>query len=154
MARGDDLCAAIKTLLATASSGSSPTSIEQAFAPEHDKIAMSGKYVYLFSLPGTTVAGLSKAKELREFKVGIVIVERYSDPAAGAAVETVPTSWVQARKSWVETYVFNTLNSKNTRPLSMWPNRCEWVTEVDFQQLKHKIFWSEVEIDYREIADR
>lgn len=153
MARSDDLCTAIKTLLATASAEYPPGSLEQGFAPELERISMSGTSVYIFSLPKTTVGAVSRAKELQEYKVAIVIVERYTEAAADDE-EAVPEEWLQDRKSWVEDYVFDVLNSKGMRPLSMWPNRCEWTTDVDWQQLRsNKVFWSEIEVDYREIVD-
>lgn len=151
MARSDDLCAAIVTLITTASSGDPADSIEQGFIPEHATV--TGRAVHVFSLPGTTVSQMTRAKELREFKVSVVVINRYTDPVDGSAVEVIPESWVQEQKTWVQDYVFDLLNAKAVRPLSMWPARCELVTEVDAQQLKDKIFWSEVEIDYRELSD-
>lgn len=140
------------TLIETASVSSPADGIEQGFAPEHKRIEMTGRYVYVFALPPTTVGQLTRAKELREYKVAIVVVERYADPAAGGEVEAVPEDWIKTRKTWVSDYIFSTLNPKSVRPLSMWPNRCEIVTDVDFANIQNKIFWSEIEVDYREIA--
>ena len=153
MARSDDLCEAVKTLIETAAAGDPPDSIALAYAPEADRIAMTGLSVYVFSMPPTTVGNVSRAKALREYKVAVVIVERYASAAANA-IEAVPAEWIQERKSWVEEFVYDTLNPKDTRPLDMWPNRCEITTDVDFTQLQtNKIFWSEVEVDYRELAN-
>lgn len=152
MARSDDLATAVIALIRTAAEDAPPTKLVQGFAPERSRIALAGRYVYVFALPPTTIGQLTRAEELREYKLAVCIVERYDGPATGAEDEAVPESWIQERKSWVETYVFDTLNPKSVKPLNMWPNRCEIVTDVDFANIQDKIFWSEVEVDYREIA--
>lgn len=152
MARTDDLCEAVKTLIETAAAGDPPDSIELAYAPEADRIAMTGLAVYVFSLDPTTVGNVTRKKEMREYKVSVVIVQRYAD-AAESGIEAVPEAWVQEKKSWVEDFVYSTLNPRTVRPLDMWPNRCEITNLVDYAQLRtNKIFWSEVEVDYREIV--
>lgn len=151
MARSDDLAAAVVALIQTASAGD-PATIAQGFAPDPKRISLADKRVYVFALSPTTVAQLTRRDELREYKVAIVVVERYDEPATGAEVEPVPETWIKERKSWVVDYIYDTLNPKDVRPLSMWPNRCEIVTDVDFANLQNKIFWSEIEVDYREVV--
>lgn len=159
MAHSDDLADAVVTLLQAAITTNLPQELKRAYAPREKVRDMQGKFVFVFCDGRQTLTRLTRgANFLREFKVVVTVEELYSDPAAGDSLELVPEDWIAERKTWVQNNIFATLNEAGLDPASrvagsFWPNRCEITNEMDMGLLKEdKIFYSQVEIDYREFA--
>lgn len=120
--------------------------VARVFHVDIDSKDLSGRQVYVFPAGYMDVEPATRSDDLKEFRIGIVIVERYT------ASEFPTDSWMEERLEWVQNNVFDRLVDPRVGVLldCLWPDTAT-VLAWDYDLLvEKKLFFSEVEINYRE----
>jgi hypothetical protein len=116
----------------------------------------AGRQVFVYPRGYGQVEAETRNTDLMEFRIGIIVVERYADPGVP------PDSWVDDLSAWVEAWIYSPLNvigvredDQPTTDEELWAGfHCETadvLAEYDLEALtEHKIFWSELEFAFRE----
>lgn len=122
------------------------TTVSREYTLDIKAASVTGRLVYV--LPGgvENQGPANRATDYDHYKIGVVVVERYT--GTGPA----PKEWLDARLLWVESQIWNRLQDVRQGLLlgCLWPQLSNWLA-YDYDLLREKkLFWSELEITYRE----
>lgn len=107
---------------------------------------MAGLRIYVIPLGYEFVESASRGKNLYEYRIGFIVVDRFL-PEGAASDE-----WVDERVKWIETYIWDKLSDPRTFD-AVWGVRPEsgGVVAYDADLLREKkIFFSDVTIAFRQ----
>ena len=134
---------------AITAAASDTTTVERTYLPEvldpDYATAITTRKVYASGSGYAQVGVVSRAEDLNEYTLRLLIVSRYCD--AGDPTR----AWVDAQIDWVETYIYDALgDARGFRVSEAWPETAEVPVAWDAELLaEHKLFWSEVTIAFR-----
>lgn len=107
-------------------------------------------HAYVFPAGKAQAATASRGKDLSEYRLEVVLVERYDGAEA-----VPPRAWVKGRIDWVEVEVFDRFNDARADPYPVegyYPQSVEWVTAYDPADLRErKMFRSGLVITLRRL---
>jgi len=109
--------------------------------------ALRGTNVYVFGAGYSVVGPGNRGEDLNEFRVALIVIAKFPDP--GAATK----SWLDEQAKLVRDLVRELADPRADFLLgTLWPHTAD-VMAYDVAALSEKnLFWSEVEIAYREEA--
>jgi hypothetical protein len=120
--------------------------VEREYVVEIDAAKLEGRKVYV--LPGgvENQGPASRAEDFDDYKVGVVVVERHAGQRSDLS------EWADERVLWVQTQIWERLQDVREGLLldCLWPQLSNWLA-YDYDLLREKkLFWSEVEVTFRE----
>ena len=124
-----------------------PTILDADFAA--NIAALAGRKVYVMPSTYGQAEIASRGQDNNRYGPSVLIVERYTD-AGGVA-----DAWLDDRIAWVESQVYGPLQNLRADPLdgTLWPHSADVAVVYDPDFLReHKLFWSEVHFEFREIS--
>lgn len=158
MSRVQEVCDEVRAMLADQLP--EPASVSRAYSPSVDRKDFSGRTIWVVPAAYMDAQRLARKLVHKGVKVIVVVAERYESPAQSDPDEPVPNEWVDTRVDWVEEHVFDLLNETGVhdpagRLLGRFqPWSCEVTVVFDAERLNtDKVFWSLIEVEYRETAE-
>jgi hypothetical protein len=110
--------------------------------------------VWIFPTSEEDVERLTRRRVLTEYGFDLAFGSKYTDPAQAADTGTVPNLWVDNECGWVRQNVYTPLNDrvrKRDRIIeTAWPQSCRIAMKFDPERLRTKVFWSVVQVTFRE----
>jgi hypothetical protein len=129
-------------------------SVDRSYAPDIDKIPPAGKLVWVFPMTEQDAVRLTRQRMMTEYTFGVAAAEKYEPALQATGGEPVPTAWVDERCGWVKENVYGPLNDavrKGDRLIpTAFPQTCRLSVKYDASRLLAGVFWSEVEVTFRE----
>jgi hypothetical protein len=129
-------------------------SVNRSYAPDWAKVPPAGKTVWLLPTTEQDAERMTRRRVLTEYGFGGVIAERYPDALRPTGQEPVPDDWVDERCGWVRANVYEPLNDAVRRRDRLiptaWPQTCRLALKYSVDRLAAGVFWSEVEVTFRE----
>lgn len=105
-----DVCDACVTAISAAWSPAGNDSVSRVYEVDLDAATLTGRKVYCFPAGSAWLEPGTRAGDLHDEKVQVVVVERYPD--AGA----VPTAWLDTRVAFVQDSVLDLLDDSRSSP--------------------------------------
>lgn len=128
--------------------------VDRGYAPDVDKVPPTGKLVWVYPLDEEDVQRISRARLLTDYGFAVAVAERYTPALQPTGGEPVPTDWVDERCGWVRANVYTPLNDavrKRARLIATaWPQTCRITAKYDEDRLRAGMFWSRVDVTFRE----
>jgi hypothetical protein len=128
--------------------------VNRAYAPDIDKVPPTGKVLWLFPTVEQDAERIGRRRVLTEYGFGVVTAERYELALGPTGTEPVPAEWVDERCGWVRANVYEPLNDAVRRRDRLiptaWPQTCRLALKYSVDRLAAGVFWSEVEVTFRE----
>src|SRR5262249_8427642 len=115
MARITEVAAGVFEFLAGIIAPSDPDKLTRGYAARDNLIGLDGKRVRIFPEAYGDAERLARRRVAKEYAVVIVFEEPYLEPAQAGEDGPVPQEWIDDRVNWVETYLFNPLNTSFVR---------------------------------------
>lgn len=148
-ARINEVCDAVVQKIKHAWGPKDPDDIERAYQIPLQVDKILGRRLYVFPAKYASLEPANRAEDLREYTVPMLAVERYT------AQGQPDRNWLDERVNWVEEMIWQLCeNPRDSAPLlgTLWPQTSDVdVYDPDLLNLK-KLFWSEIEIVFREVA--
>lgn len=130
-----------------------PTFVDRGYAPDVGKVPPTGKLVWVHPLTEEEER-LSRHRVLTEYGFAVAVAERYGPALQPTGGEPIPKEWVDERCGWVRANVYTPLNDrvkKRERLIqSAWPQTCRIVAKYDEERLVAGMFWSRIDVTFRE----
>jgi len=110
-ARVLDVCDACVTAISVAWPPTDPDAVSRVYEVDLDASALTGRKVYVFPAGTAWVELGTRAGDIHDERVQVLVVERYAD--AGV----VPKSWVDERVAFVQDFVLDLLDDPRGQPV-------------------------------------
>jgi hypothetical protein len=148
-ARVIEFCDAVVAAILASWVPVSPNAVSSEYEPDFDIATITGRKVYVFPAGYGQAGTVTRGEDENEYRVSVIIMERYTDEGA------VPKAWLNARVLWVQNSLYVPLTDARAASIlgESWPETGDVTTVYDLDVLRdYKVFLSEIEIAYREIA--
>ncbi len=153
--RVNEVCDALIDRLVSLLPSGDKTTFERTYVPDildaefaAGLLGLTGRKVYVMPASYGQAEIATRSQDLNRYGPSVLVVERYTE-AGGVA-----RPWLDDRVEWVERQVFGPLQNLRAEPLlgSLWSHAADvtLVFDPDFLR-EHKLFWSEVTFEFREI---
>lgn len=149
-ARINTVVDACVTAITAALPGGDGTTVSRDYLPDVLDAEMigtlSGRYCFVFPLGYSQVEAATRAEDLNEYRVGVLVVERFTDAGDPSR------SWTDTRLEWVQDQVYDVLGDvRGSALITGLYNETNDVTQAYDPVLlrSHKLFWSECEFAFR-----
>lgn len=147
-ARVTEILDAVVAYLQANWTGTVPT-ISREYMASFVADEFTGPRVYVMSPQYGQVGVATRANDEDSYTVFVVFVEKYT-----LGAETIPNAWLDERVEIVEQEIYELLGDHRTEAIAgLWPETATVNTVYDIDFLHQtRLFVSEVEIEFREIA--
>lgn len=136
-----------------------PDAVQREYGVEADLDTLEGRRVYVFALGDGEAERLDRATVVWEYRLGIVVVERYERAAAGSTVSAAglpPKEWMDERVEFCRETVLDTLNVDREAdylgtPATLYTQSITRDVAYDFEAYRDDgVFWCEMSLALRE----
>lgn len=131
-----------------------PATLSRAYDPDVIYGNWSGRTVWVFPTTEVDARRLTRWKVQTDYSLNVVVAERYIPAALADPGEVIPPDWVDANCLWVRNAVYGPLNDlvklgERLIPTAI-PQTCTLKAKYDPMRLTDKVFFSVVEVSFRE----
>jgi hypothetical protein len=150
----DEIADACKTAI-DAALGTHSYQIQVAESPDietndrNSPMFLTTRSVFIIPLGYENPEMATRSEDVMDYRIGIVVCERYTGMGAP------PQDWLRERKQWVAENIYDVLLDQRAEPIldKIWPQAGAVTVACDPEMVReHKIFWSEIEVTFREIV--